>query len=168
MRRCLNERALLRVYLNEPTADDAFHLRMCADCAERYDAFVDDLEAIDAVLSATPPALAAVTRPVVSPWRVGWVPATALAAVVAVVVGMTVMRSAAPPETVTRRTTVSQFAADVSDAVFASAADPEEFATAADAPDLGAALDAGWPCSREQFLEGECNDDVSVLLFGSD
>ncbi len=104
----------------------------------------------------------------VSPWRAGWVPATALAAVVAVVVGMTVMRSAAPPQTATRRTTVSQFAADVSDAVFASAADSEEFAMAADAPDLGAALDAGWPCSREQFLEGECNDDVSVLLFASD
>lgn len=166
MRRCLNERALLRVYLNEPTADDAFHLRMCADCAERYDAFVDDLEAIDAALSGTPPP--AVARRVVSPWRAGWVPAAALAAAVAVVVGMTVMRSAAPPETATHRTTVSQFAADVSDAVFASAADSEEFATAADAPDLGAALDAGRPCTREQILEGECNDDVSVLLFASD
>ena len=55
MKRCLSERALVRLYLREGTATQQFHLRMCADCAERYEQLVGDLDTISQVLEAPPP-----------------------------------------------------------------------------------------------------------------
>ena len=55
MKRCLNERALVRLYLHEGTATQQFHLRTCADCAERYEQLVGDLDTIGQVLKAPPP-----------------------------------------------------------------------------------------------------------------
>src|ERR1019366_2231917 len=47
MNRCLSERALLRAHMAEATGAEHAHLRLCADCAERFDALVEDLHAID-------------------------------------------------------------------------------------------------------------------------
>ncbi len=55
MNRCLNERALLRIYTHEGTAAEQSHLRLCADCAEHYEQLVEDLETIGQVLEAPPP-----------------------------------------------------------------------------------------------------------------
>ena len=87
MNRCLNERALLRMYTHESTAAERSHLRLCADCAERYDLFTEELEAIGHVLQS-PPRLAIEPRRLWS-IQMPWVPATAgCLALLALVLGV--------------------------------------------------------------------------------
>jgi hypothetical protein len=163
MKRCLNERALVRLYLHEGTATQQFHLRTCADCAERYDALVDDQHASDAILTTTPPP-AVVTRRL-SRWHMGWAPAAAFVVLLAAVASVISLRRPAPPPMASRSTNVSAFAADVSLALFASA-DAGDFPQIESAPsDLGAALEAGWACTQDRYFNGECNDQLSMLLF---
>lgn len=166
MNRCLKERALLNISAGEGTAAQHAHLRVCADCAERYEAFTDDLKIIGDVLVQTPPTGIAVSR--VPAALVRWVPLAAAAAVL-LAVGLTVTRLYAPTlvQVAARSGNVPAFAADVSAAVFASD-DDATMQMASDAPYLRAALEAGLPCPQVGVFEGECDDQISALAFESD
>jgi len=168
MNQCLNERTLLRITTGEGTAAHRAHLRVCADCAERFDALADDLDVIGNVLMQTPPRTAAVKQ---MPWTLlAWAP-VAVAAVVVLAVGLMVTRQFAPTpvQVAARSGNVPAFAADVSAALFASGDDDfSSMQLAADAPYLRAALEVGLPCTQERFLDGECDDQVSALVFESD
>jgi len=161
MTRCLNESALLRLHMRESVAAERSHLRLCADCAERYERLVEDLETIGRVLEAAPPAL---ERREARAWRAGWLPvaAAACAAVLVVVAGGVWRRGPAP--VAARAGNMSAFADDLSAALFASADPSALLPLAADAPYVTAALQAGQPCTQERFFTGECNDQVSALL----
>ena len=100
-----------------------------------------------------------------SPWQLQWVPiaATACAALLVVVVGVAWLQRSVPVQVAAHSSSVSAFADDLSDALFASA-DANALQWAADAPDVAAALQAGQPCTQERFFTGECNDQVSALL----
>jgi len=168
MKRCLSERALLQVHSRDGTAVQREHLRLCADCAERYDQLVEDLEVLHNVLDAAPPAVE-VRRAV--PFRVGWVPVPAAAvALLAGVVGVLLLRGPATPpvQVASRSTAVSAFAADVSAALFEDGATTPSAFTTTDAPYLQAALNAGSPCTRDRYFSGECDDQLSALLFEGD
>ncbi len=166
MNRCLSERAMLRVYLEEGTAAERSHLRLCAACAQSYDAFVDDLQVIGDVLANTPPPPRAASRaPGV---HFGWVPATVMAALLAVVASVVLLHRSAPEQIAARSPNVSAFAADVSAALFASpgAGDilPADFETSY----LDAALEAGVACTQERYFNGECADQLSALFLESE
>ncbi len=60
---------------------------------------------------------------------------------------------------------MSAFAADVSEAVFATAGAGDVVQLAQETPYVRAALEADWPCTQDQFLGGECTDQLSALLF---
>jgi len=162
MKRCLSERALVRLYLREGTATQQFHLRMCADCAERYQQLFADLDTIGQVLGAPPP-VGVIDR--VSPWRLRWMPAAiACAVLVVLVLDATWLRRSSSVEVAERASSASAFATDLSDALFgpsdANAIPP----VAVEASYLEAALEAGQPCTRERLLTGECSDEVSAFL----
>ena len=161
MNRCLTERGLVRVYTREETAAERCHLQLCADCTERYDRLVSDLQTISHTLVATPPLSEA--RPASALWRAQWMPAAlACATVLAVVLDVAWVRRSSPVLLTPRTTDVSVFASDLSDALFADANSVSQLS--GDAPYLDSALEAGRPCSREQFLSGECNDPFSALV----
>ncbi len=162
MKQCLSERALVRLYLREGTATQQFHLRMCADCAERYEQLVGDLDAIGQVLKAPPP-VGEIGR--ASLWRLRWAPAAvACVLLVVLVLDAVWLRPSSPVEVAVRTSSVSAFATDLSDALFgpsdANAIPP----VAVEASYLEAALEAGQPCTRERLLTGECSDEVSAFL----
>jgi hypothetical protein len=166
MKECLNERTLLQLYTRDGTAAERQHLRLCADCAERYDMLAEDLDALRHILAAPPP------RGVVrraNAVRVGWVSVAAAAvALLAVHGGVSWLRQEAPPPThlATPAGTVAAFAADVSAALFADSTPTLTVALAtSDTSYLQAALDAGSPCTRDRYLNGACNDELSALLF---
>jgi hypothetical protein len=162
MNRCLSERVMLRIYTQEGTLAERGHLRVCADCAERYDAFEEDLQTIGAVLEAPP--VAEVRHPLLS-WRVRWLSAaTAGLAMAAVVASVVWLRPPAPVQVAARSGNVTAFADDVSAALFASTEGDVTPRLAAEAPYLEAALEAGWPCTQARFLRGDCNDQLSALL----
>jgi len=169
MKRCLSERALLQVHNREGTAVQQEHLRLCADCVERYDQLVEDLEALHGVLQAAPPAVE-VRRAV--PFSIGWVPVAAAAvALLAIVGGVRLLRAptAPPVQVASRGTAVSAFAADVSAALFADGAPTTTGALATtDAPYLQAALDSGSLCTRDRYFGGECDDQLSALILESE
>ncbi|HEX7406792.1 MAG TPA: hypothetical protein VF515_03970 [Candidatus Binatia bacterium] len=163
MNRCLSEPALLRACQKEATGVEHAHLRLCADCAERYDALVDDLHAIDAILTKTPPPTLLTSR--LPRWRMGWAPVAAFVVLLAAIVSVISLRRPTPLPMTSRSTNVSGFAADVSAALFASA-DAGDFPQVESEPaDLGVALEAGWACTQDRYFNGECNDQLSVLLF---
>jgi hypothetical protein len=162
MNRCLSERALLRAHMTEATGAEHAHLRLCADCAERFDALVEDLHAIDAILTKTPPPAQLTSR--VPRWRMGWAPAAACVGLLAVVVSVISLRRPTPPPMTSRSSNVSGFAADVSAALFASADAGDFSQVEAEPADLGVALEVGWACTQERYFNGECNDQLSVLL----
>jgi len=172
MNRCLSEPALLRLHLHDGTADgtagEPAHLRQCAECAERYDRLVEDLEMIARVLEAPPVPVGEPRR--IWSWRTLWIPvAIGCAALAVLALDLGWLRT--PPMAQAPRAHVgasnsrlAAFAADLSDALF-PAADTNGFPQlAAEAPYLEAALEAGQPCSRDRFLSGECNDEVSAFL----
>jgi hypothetical protein len=167
MNRCLRERALLSVFAGEGTAAQHTHLRLCADCAERYDGLIDDLEAIGDGLRHTPPAARALSD--VPGAFLRGLPFAAAAGVL-LVVGLTVTQLLAPtPAPVASRSAnVPAFAADVSAALFASGDDSNTVQIASDAPYLQAALEAGLPCTQDDFFNGECDDQVAAIAFESD
>jgi hypothetical protein len=165
MNHCLSERMLFRIYLHERLGTERAHLRLCADCAERYDDLTEDLETISRVLEAPPPA--SKIRGVSPWWR--WVGvATACTALIALVVGVTQPRDEAGIEVAAGTSAVSAFAADLSAALFATSGTHARRQFAEEAPYLTAALEAGEPCTRDRFLTGECNDQLSALLMDSD
>ena len=169
MKRCLSERALLEVHSRDGTAVQQEHLRLCADCAERYDQLTEDLEVLHHALEAAPPAVE--VRRVVPFW-IGWVPmAAAAVALLAIVVSALLLREPTTPpvQIVSRSNTVSAFAADVSAALFEDSAPTTTVAfTTTDAPYLQAALNVGSPCTRDGYFSGECDDQLSALLFEGD
>jgi hypothetical protein len=166
MKRCLSERAMLRVHTREGTAAEHEHLRLCADCAERYDKLVQDLEMLHHVLEAPPPVHAPSRGGLALPLR--WAPlALAALALLALAGSVVWLQRPAPVQIASRAPAVSAFAADVSAALFANNS-PTTTTTALvtnDAPYLQAALDAGSPCTRDRYFNGECDDQLSALLF---
>jgi hypothetical protein len=141
-------------------------LRLCADCAQRYEQFVEDLDTIGLVLATPPPASAVA--------RVWWprqtqlmAAATACTLLVAVALGVAWLRQPSRVDAATPRHNTEAFAADLSDALFASDITGVS-SVAAEAPYLEAALDAGQPCSGDRFLAGECNDALSAYLIEDD
>jgi len=162
MKRCLSERALVRLYLREGTATQQFHLRMCADCAERYQQLFDDLDTIGQVLGAPPP-VGEIDR--VAPWRLRWMPAAiACAVLVVLVLDAAWLRRSSPIEVAERASSASAFATDLSEALFGPSDASRITALAAETPYLEAALEAGQPCTRDRLLAGECSDEVSAFL----
>jgi hypothetical protein len=162
MKRCLSERALVWLYLREGTAAQQFHLRMCADCAERYEQLVDDLDTIGRVLEAPPPVGEIGRAP---GWRLRWAPAAvACAVLVVLLLDVTWLRRSSPVEIAVRASGVSAFATDLSDALFGPSDASAPAPVGAEAPYLEAALEAGQPCTRDRFLTGECSDEVSAFL----
>jgi hypothetical protein len=90
MKRCLSERTLLRVHGSDGTVAEREHLRFCADCAERYDRFEEDLDSLRRILD-TPPLAASVRHTHAA--RIRWMPiAATAAALVAVLVGVRAFR----------------------------------------------------------------------------
>jgi len=164
MSRCLNEAALLRIHTRESVADERSHLRLCADCAERYKLLVQDLETIGRVLEAPP--LGAENRRRSPSWRLQWMPVAtaACAALLVMVVGVAWLQRRVPVQVAARPSGVSAFADDLSAALFAGADTNTLPQLGGDAPYVEAALQAGQPCTQERFFTGECNDQVSALL----
>ncbi|HVO26614.1 MAG TPA: hypothetical protein VMW56_23635 [Candidatus Margulisiibacteriota bacterium] len=165
MKRCLNEQTLLQLAAGDGTAGQRQHLRLCADCAERYDSLAEDLDTLRHILTAPPPPRPATYA---NPFRVRWIPvAAAAAALLAVLVSGPRLRQPAPAPThyAAPGASVAAFAADVSAALFADSAPTATVALATgDASYLQAALDAG-PCTRDRYFNGECDDQLSALLF---
>jgi hypothetical protein len=101
MRRCLSERALLKLVADADRTADRAHLAACGLCDARYRAIMRDLDRVsDVLLHSEPPPW---SRSVLARY---WLPATAAAvAVVALLVWVeiTVWRAVtpAPPEEVT-------------------------------------------------------------------
>jgi hypothetical protein len=161
MKRCLSERALVRLYVHEGTATQQFHLRMCADCAKRYEQLVGDLDTIGQVLEA-PPAAKIGRAPL---WGLRWMPAAITCAALAVLIlDAAWLRRSSPVEVAERASSASAFAADLSDALFGSSEVSTSPAAGPEAPYLEAALEAGQPCTRDRLLTGECSDEVSAFL----
>jgi hypothetical protein len=161
MKRCLSERALVRLYLHEGTAAQQVHLRMCADCAERYEQLIGDLGTIGQVLEAPP--VGEIGR--VPIWRLRWVPAAiACAVLVVVVLDAAWLRRSSPVEVALRTSDVSAFATDLSDALFGTNDASVLPVAGVEAPYLEAALEVGRPCTRERLLTGECSDEVFAFL----
>lgn len=161
MNRCLNERALLALYCEDGSPGAQSHLRLCADCAERYDALGDDLALIEMTLESTPPAP---IRRRALPLRPRLL-AAALGTFAAFALGITVLHWPTPPQTTAQRGTLPAFADDVSEAVFANTGVSDVAQLAPDTPYTRAALEAEWPCTQDRFLSGECTDQLSALLF---
>ena len=178
MNRCLNERALLAIYTHEGTAAEESHVRLCADCAERYELLVQDLKTIGQVLEAPPPAWQG--RRVLAwqlPWRLPWIPvAIASAALLVVALGIAWVRLSSPVQVALSVNDVSAFTADLSNALFGTGdanAVPQGDANAvpqmvAEVSYLDAALDAGHPCTPDQLLTGDCDDQLSALMIESE
>lgn len=162
MKQCLTKRALVRVATREGSVAEHGHLQLCADCSERYDALVEDLDAIGRIFEAPPPAGLR--------WRAAlpltaMLPAAAtLLAVIALAVGVGQWRTAGPAPAASRES-LSLLAADVSAALFAPAAAATLPQLAAVTPDVQGALDTGRPCTQEQFLSGACDDQLQALVF---
>jgi len=166
MRRCLRERALFDVLSGDGTPAQHAHLRLCAGCAERFDALSDDLGAISGVLAQRPPWR--VARRVAWP-RQRWVPLGVAAAVLlAVGVATTLLRAPAPVPLALSSASMPAFADDVSAALFASGDDSGSAPSAIDAPYLQAALEAGLPCTQQRIFDGECEDQIFALVLQSD
>ena len=163
MNRCLSERSLVELYSGDGTWAERAHLRLCADCAERYDVVIDDLKAISDILAQAPSLVPARSR--VAMVFVGWLPA-AVAAAMLFAVGLAVTRRLTPtPVQMTARPgNVSAFADDVSAALFASN-DTSSLQGAFAVPYLEVALEAGLPCTQERFYDGRCDDQVAALVF---
>jgi hypothetical protein len=162
MKRCLSERALVRLYLRESTATQQSHLRMCADCAERYQQLFADLDTIGQVLAAPP--VAEIGRAPL--WGLRWMPAAIACGAVLVVLVLDAawLRRSSPVEVAERASSASAFATDLSDALFGPSDASGIPAVAAETPYLEAALEAGQPCTRDRLLAGECIDEVSAFL----
>ena len=171
MNRCLSERTLLRVYTRDGTVAQREHLRLCADCAERYDRLEEDLGTLRHILEAPPPV--AVARQRAGAFHMGWLPIAAVATAALVVLLVSVPWLRQPPRTsggaAAHSPTVSAFAADVSAALFADGAPGTSVEVAMnDTADLQAALDTGSLCTRDRYLNGECDDQLSALLYESE
>jgi hypothetical protein len=166
MKRCLSERALVRLHLNEGTAAQQFHLRMCTNCAKRYELLVHDLKTIGHVLESPPPAWEGGR---VLAWRVPWLPvAIASAAILVVALDIAWVQLSSPVQVALSVNDVSRFTADLSNALFATGdanAVPE---MVAEVSYLDAALDAGHPCTPDRFLTGDCDDQLSALMIESE
>ncbi|MBI1816722.1 MAG: hypothetical protein HYR72_17220 [Deltaproteobacteria bacterium] len=162
MNRCLDERALLRMYTHDGSAAEQSHLRLCTECTEHYDQLVGDLETIGHALATPPPA--AVSRRAL-PARMSWVPAGIAGAALAVVMlNFAWVRHSSPVQVATRLHNVSAFAGDLSDALFATSDASAFVPLAEEAPYLEAALNAGQPCTQDQFFRGACTDQFSALM----
>ncbi len=161
MNGCLNERALLALYYQEENPTGRSHLRVCADCAERYDALADDLERIVTTLNGPAPAR---LQGRVLPLRPRLL-AAAVGTFAALTITLVALHRPTSPQSVARRSTLSALASDVSDAVFANAIVSDDSQLAPDTAYVRAALEADWPCTQDRFLDGECTDQVSALVF---
>ncbi len=166
MSRCLNERALLAIYTHEGTAAEQAHVRLCADCAERYELLVRDLKTIGQVLEALPPAWEGQR---VWAWRGPWLPvAIAAGAILVVALGIARVRLSSPVQVALSVNDVSAFTADLSNALFATGDANAIPGMVAEGSYLDAALDAGYSCTQDRFLTGECDDQLSALMIESD
>ncbi len=91
--------------------------------------------------------------------------AATAAVLVAVLVSVRAFRQPGAVPVARRSAAVAAFAADVSAALFPDSA-PTTIALATnDTSYLQAALDVGSLCTQERYLNGECNDQLSALLF---
>jgi hypothetical protein len=167
MNRCLNERALLRISMDESTAAEQTHLRFCADCAEHYDLLLEDLETIGRALEVPPPR--ALHNRDVLPHRLRWMTtAIAIAALAVLVLDITWLRRSSPVQVAAHTSSVASFAADLSAALFPTTDTSTTFQLAAEAPYLEAALEMGQPCTQDRFFTGECDDQLSPVLVEGD
>ena len=160
---CLSERRFLSVQAGEGTAADYNHLRLCADCAERYDALLEDLELIGEVLKAPPPRLPATAGAFSSR-----VPRLAVAGV-----GVTILAAVLVAGGVWRRSAVSVLpepanvgglAEEISIALLSADDLLPASAPGPDVSEMHAALSGRWPCPSVESASGECDDDLSALL----
>ncbi len=161
MKRCLDERSLLRIFLKDGTAAEEAHLRSCAGCAERYEAVDDDLQVIGEILTRTPPPVRVVRR---RNWHIRWIPAAAVAALL--VASVALLRRPEVLVPAVRQATVATFAAEMSAALFGTVGMGHGWQVATEAPQFGRTLDGGWSCAQYHLLPGECADDdhVAALL----
>jgi len=159
MNRCLNDGALWQMYTDEGTAAQHLHVEHCAECTRRYSQLVEELQTIGQAL-AIPPLVEAHS----SRWAAPWLSLTTVGAgVTALLLGVLLLRPAAPTPATARSANVATFAADLSTALFAP--DSEAVSpTRSEALYVEAALDAGQPCGGERFLDGECDDQLSALV----
>ncbi len=160
---CLRERRYLSVQAGEGTPAEYRHLRQCADCAERYDALLEDLELIGAVLTAPPPRLSAPAGAFSSRVPRLTVAGAGIATLaVALVAGNLWLRS---PVTAAREpANVGGLAEEFSIALLSADDLQPVSATGPDVSDVRAALSGHWPCPWEESGGGECDDDLSALL----
>lgn len=166
MTRCLNERAMIRLYFKEGTAGEHAHLRSCADCAEAYDRLAEDLEALHATLTHLPPPQAAAAGLAV--WRRPWIPAAVALLGIAIFAGVMWHRPRVPLQVATETRSVTAFASDIATALFSAPGVYEVPDLNRSMPYLEAAFDVGQPCTGEAFFNGECSDQVSALWIATD
>jgi hypothetical protein len=166
MNQCLDERALLRMYVGDAPAGAPAHVRACVTCGARYAELDADVGAILRALEARPPG---VVRPRLrGTVRHAWVPLAAAAAILVALAAAYVQRPGAQPLQVSMRTSdVSRFANDLSTALFASASSPDVQGSISDTADVEAALNGGWPCTRDGTFGAECDNQLGVLLVGA-
>jgi hypothetical protein len=178
MKHCLSERALVLLSVGEGRAAERQHCAECPSCAERLRALAADLDGIGAVLRAAPPPLVA-RQPRRSPsW--GFVPALAVAALVAVVGAHRLLQvRPVEPGSERGRTTDSSLSAsaqEVSEALFDTSGERAVLAMAlpsgararrivTEAPEVERALGLGSPCTGDRFVGADCNDYTSALFF---
>ena len=160
MNHCLDEPALLRVCMEEGPASEQWHVRSCRECGQRYGRLAEDLASIRHVLVDSPPPRVVTRHPLPRPGR--WMAAAAAcAALLLWGVRIAHVRDVSPSAAASDGS-ITAFADDLSAALFEG--DVGRFPQLAlDEPYVEAALTAGQPCTRDAFLAGECNDQLSAF-----
>ena len=153
----------MSVQAGEGTAAEYDHLRLCADCAERYDALLEDLELIGDVLKGPPP-----RRPAFAGAFSSRVPRLAVAgagiAMLAVVLAAGSLWRRSPATAEPQAANVRGLAEEVSIALLSADDLQPVSASGPDVSDVRAALSGRWPCPWEESGGAECDDDLSALL----
>jgi hypothetical protein len=163
MMRCLDERRLFLLHINDGTSAERAHLRLCADCAERYDALVDDLARIGSALKSPPPRMLAPARPF-SPRapQLVFVGAGVMIAVVALASSW--LLRPAPMQVAAAPANVGAFVDEVSVALFQVGDSETGVSIDGDISAVRTALSGRYPCTTAQSLSEECDDELSALL----
>ena len=163
MTRCLRDDALLMLSCGDGSAAERAHLGSCAACDARYAQLTNDLSLIGRALSEPPPRTSAYR---LHPRGIRWIPAAAaVAGMLVLVMGVTQFWSPSPVQVATQTASVSAFVDDVSSALFATSNEVALAESPSDMAHLQAALAGGWPCTRDQLYNGECDDQLAAVAW---
>jgi len=162
MKRCLDDEALLWMYVGDRPPSDRQHVDSCAVCGRRYQRLLRDLDRIEGVLRKGPP------RPIPCQHPIGaniWRAPVGIAALAVLTLGVWALQPGTRPAEVVNREAHQVRVESVSVGVGAMAAalfadgDPQDALVAGTTDDddyAAAALHGTWPCPRREALMTAC------------